>query len=86
MLRFGRDAGIINLTGFIPNEKLPPYQLYNLITDKGERENLAMQFPGRVKELSELLQKYIEDGRSTPGPVQENVASENWPGLSWMEE
>lgn len=63
---------------------LPPFQLYNLDTDIREAENLVDQYPEIVDELSELLRQYIEDGRSTPGPTQANVASETWPGLSWM--
>lgn len=64
---------------------LPPYQLYNLESDIGETENLLEQYPEVVAELSDLVQQYIESGRSTPGPVQENVPSEPWPGLSWMD-
>lgn len=64
--------------------KLPPFQLYNLDQDIGETENLMALYPEIVDELSTLLKQYIENGRSTPGPRQENVASEKWPGLSWM--
>lgn len=67
-------------------EELPSYQLYKLDTDAGETENLLEQHPDVVEELSELLKQYIENGRSTPGPRQANVASENWPGLTWMVE
>ena len=67
-------------------EKLPPFQLYNLDKDPGETENLVDQYPEIVDELTELLRQYIENGRSTPGVKQENIPSEGWPGLSWMEE
>ena len=67
-------------------EKLPPFQLYNLDKDPGETGNLVDQYPEIVDELSELLRQYIENGRSTPGVKQENIPSEGWPGLSWMEE
>jgi len=63
---------------------LPPYQLYNLEKDPGESTNLIEEHPEVAEELSGLLKAYIEKGRSTPGPDQENIASENWPGLSWM--
>jgi len=63
---------------------LPPYQLYNLDQDVGEAENLMEQYPEVVEELSELLKQYIADGRSTVGPKQLNVSSENWPGIKWM--
>ena len=65
---------------------LPPYQLYNLDKDPGERENLAELYPEVVEELSDLLKAYIRNGRSTARPKQANVPSAKWPGLSWMEE
>jgi arylsulfatase A len=67
-------------------DQLPPLQLYNLHEDVGETENLYARHPELVKELSDLLEKYLKEGRSTPGPVQHNVPSEAWPGLSWMED
>lgn len=46
--------------------------LYNLATDIGETKNLSAQHPETVAELTALLKKYVGDGRSTPGPKQEN--------------
>jgi hypothetical protein len=63
---------------------LPPFQLYDLKKDPGETENLYEQYPEVAVELTGLMEKYIREGRSTPGPLQENVPSEQWPGLSWM--
>ncbi len=48
--------------------------LYNLATDIGETKNLSAQHPETVAELTALLKKYVDDGRSTPGPKQENDA------------
>jgi arylsulfatase A len=67
-------------------ELLPPYQLYNLDNDPGETENQVESYPDVVQELSVLLTQYIENGRSTVGPKQANVVSDNWPEISWMEE
>lgn len=67
-------------------EDLPPLQLYDLKKDAGESENLAELHPEVVADLSALLEKYIQEGRSTPGPVQKNIPSDQWPGLSWMAE
>ncbi len=39
-------------------------QLYDLSKDLGEKENLAGLYPEKLKELSALLQKIREDGRS----------------------
>ncbi len=44
------------------NDPLP--QLYNLKDDRGETNNLAAGNPEKVKELSDLLQKIKEDGRT----------------------
>jgi arylsulfatase A-like enzyme len=44
------------------NDPLP--QLYNLKTDLGERNNVAPQNPSIVKELTELLVKIKDDGRT----------------------
>jgi arylsulfatase A len=47
---------------------LPPRQLYNLDQDLAEQHNLAEQRPDLVRELTELLERLITDGRSTPNP------------------
>jgi len=51
---------------------LPQVQLYNLTEDPGEENNLQDQRPEIVEELKSLLTKHILEGRSTPGPVQQN--------------
>ncbi|MEO1614728.1 MAG: arylsulfatase [Planctomycetota bacterium] len=53
-------------------QKLPPMQLYNLKSDRGEQNNLIQDHPGKVKELLELLAEKVERGRSTPGPAVSN--------------
>ena len=52
---------------------LPPVQLYNLADDLGEQHNLQDREPGRVQELTELLERLVAQGRSTPGPRQMNT-------------
>ncbi len=52
---------------------LYPLQLYNLEIDIEEKNNVAEQNPEIVRELSDLMQKYIDEGRSTPGVLQQNV-------------
>jgi len=60
-------------------EKLPEEILYNLKTDIGEKENVAEKYPDKVNELKQLLIRQINDGRSTPGKIQENdPVSEPW--------
>lgn len=57
------------------------YQLFDMSQDEGEQANIADQHPEIVKELRELLDKQIANGRSTPGIAQENdakVVVEKW--------
>ena len=49
-----------------------PIQLYNLADDLGETNNLAAAMPEKVAEMKVLLEKLINDGRSTPGVAQKN--------------
>jgi arylsulfatase A-like enzyme len=52
---------------------LPADQLYDLTADRAEQKNVAAEHPEIVKRLTELLDKYIADGRSTPGEPQKNA-------------
>jgi arylsulfatase A-like enzyme len=54
------------------NAKLPPVQLYDMSKDIGERTNEYASHPEIVDHLTKLLEKYVADGRTTPGPVQHN--------------
>lgn len=51
---------------------LPSVQLFDLSKDIGETTNLQDQHPELVKELTALLQGYLDTGRSTPGAPQKN--------------
>jgi len=46
--------------------------LYNLETDVGETRNLAADHPQRVAAMKALMARLVVDGRSTPGPAQQN--------------
>lgn len=48
------------------------HELYNLQTDLSEATNVAAANPEIVKRLTTLMQKLIDDGRSTPGPKAAN--------------
>ena len=56
---------------------LPPAQLYDMNKDIGERANESTSHPEIVERLTKLLEKYVADGRSTPGPKQNNDAPIN---------
>jgi arylsulfatase A len=53
-------------------EGLPTIQLYDMSQDIGEQRNLQAEHPEVVKELTALLEKYVANGRSTPGDPQKN--------------
>jgi arylsulfatase A-like enzyme len=53
--------------------KLPPVQLFDLSADIGEKTNLQDRHPEVVARLTKLLEKYVADGRSTPGEPQKNT-------------
>ena len=55
---------------------LPPGQLYNIVKDFGETDNVYTQHPDIVKRLTALLDKYLAEGRSTPGPRVEPTPEE----------
>lgn len=60
-----------------PNTKeardLPALQLYDLASDIGERKNVQVEHPEVVARLTALLEKYVAEGRSTPGAPQKNA-------------
>ena len=49
-----------------------PGKLYNLAEDLPEKHNYYAEKPDIVKQLKALLDKYKSEGRSTPGPPQQN--------------
>jgi len=51
---------------------LPPIQLYDMESDFAEENNVADAHPEVVKKLTTLMEKYIQEGRSTPGKKQQN--------------
>ena len=76
--RPGKDDAVI--------ATLPRVQLYDMEADPTERKNLEAVHPEVVKELKALLERYIQNGRSTPGEPQTNDGPEWWKQLSWMKE
>ncbi len=57
---------------------LPPIQLYNLKDDISEKHNVFDKHPEIVKRLTALMEKYVADGRSTPGKPQKNDVEIDW--------
>jgi len=57
---------------------LPPVQLFDLATDIGEQKNLQADKPEIVAQLTRLMEKYVNDGRSTAGTPQKNAVAVNF--------
>ena len=57
--------------------RLPSLQLFDLKNDPGERANLVENEPKKVEELTQLMKKYIDEGRSTRGKAQQNDEATN---------
>jgi arylsulfatase A len=55
----------------------PAIQLYNLTSDLAEKTNVQADHPEVVAKLTKLLEKYVADGRSTPGTPQPNTGEVN---------
>ena len=67
-LAFCKDSGGWSKGGGVAT----PGQLYDMSKDAGERTNEFKEHPEIVSQLTKLLDKYVADGRSTPGAVQKN--------------
>ena len=53
-------------------------ELYDLATDPSQKRNRYAAEPEKVKELAALLERYVVEGRSTPGPKQKNDVEVIW--------
>jgi len=64
-----KDASVLKKIGY---DSPFVYQLYDMKADASEKENLVQKLPEETKRLRDLLQKQIDEGRSTPGAQQQN--------------
>ena len=62
--------------GYTPNSE--PGELYNLTKDPAQKKNLCATETAKVKELAALLDRYVAEGRNTPGPKQKNDVDITW--------
>ncbi|MDA0335925.1 MAG: hypothetical protein O2782_12220 [bacterium] len=44
------------------------------------------EHPDIVEELTDLLTRYVLEGRSTPGAAQDNTGGPLWEQLWWMQD
>ena len=66
-------------------DKLPKVQLYNLLNDLGEENNLQDKQAEIVEKYRTKLSQIVNDGRSTKGKPQKNDGPEKWVQLEWMD-
>ncbi|HUY33703.1 MAG TPA: sulfatase-like hydrolase/transferase [Pirellulales bacterium] len=59
--------------GSVEASELPAVQLYDLAADIGERNNVQGEHPQVVARLTKLLERYVAEGRSTPGSRRKNT-------------
>lgn len=62
----------------------PDYQLYDMLNDPGETQNLYEQKPEVVERLIQLATDIVINGRSTPGKSQANDTANDWKQLHWI--
>lgn len=53
-------------------------ELFNLATDPMQKQNRYATESEKVKELTSLMERYVTEGRSTPGPKQQNDVQITW--------
>lgn len=60
--------------------QLPSMQLFDLEKDPSETMNLIgdKRYKKNVEEMTQLIRKYVEEGRSTPGKKSANDTSNSW--------
>lgn len=72
----GEPAWFKKERGYDAHEQIG--ELFNLSDDPGQRRNLYAAEPDKVRELATLLERYVIEGRSTPGPKQSNDVDVKW--------
>jgi hypothetical protein len=64
-------------------KKMPMIQLYNMENDAAEKHNVGHNYPDVVYRLTQCLEKYVKQGRSTPGRPQKNTGEPDiWQSLN----
>jgi arylsulfatase A-like enzyme len=70
--RAGEPAWLKQERGYVAHTQ--PAELFNLREDLAERTNHFASEPAIARELTQLLEQFQREGRSTPGPAQSNDA------------
>lgn len=72
----GEPAWFQKDRGYMPHKEVG--ELFNLKTDPAQKYNHYATETAKVKELVSLMERYVTDGRSTPGPKQKNDVVITW--------
>jgi arylsulfatase A-like enzyme len=72
----GEPAWLKEQRGYRPHAE--PGELYNLADDPAQARNHYASEPEKVRELTAILERYVSEGRSTPGPRQANDVEVRW--------
>lgn len=90
-LNFVKHGGGMEAMGRLAAGEIEPddfkaAELFDLRDDISETTNVIDKHPEVVEKLTEILKKYVENGRSTKGEPQENAqtSSGEWKQLNWM--
>jgi len=74
--RQGEPAWFAKDRGYAPHAE--PGELFHLAADPAQKDNRYAAEPEKVRELTALMERYVTQGRSTPGPVQKNDVEVAW--------
>jgi len=72
----GEPAWFQKERGYQPHTEVG--ELYNLAADPSQKVNQYGAVPEKVRELSTLMERYVSEGRSTPGPRLQNDVEIDW--------
>ena len=72
----GEPAWFQKARGYEPHSEAG--ELFNLATDPMQKQNRYATESAKVKELTSLMERFVTEGRSTPGPKQKNDAAITW--------
>lgn len=72
----GEPAWFKKDRGYEPHREVG--ELFNLATDPSQKNNLYASETARVNELTTLMERYVNEGRSTAGPKQKNDVEIIW--------
>lgn len=59
------------------------FELYNIVKDPSEKDNIIDEYPEITQDLKNELTKALDNGRTNKGEEQENSVVDNWFQINW---